>query len=206
VERRALDRTRVATAAPVGGWCALVAWFAFVWHTRVPLVGLADLGFHELGHLICYVLPVGDLPTAAAGSALQILVPLGSAAYFGAWRRDPFGLAAGLAWAAANCADVAVYVTDAPYEQLELIGGEHDWAYILGPEQLDRIEWASGLATALRLGGIVLLLVAVGIVIDAALRRSAPAHRAGTRTSRVDPWPSTSRTPCEDLLPRSTRS
>lgn len=181
-------------------WCAAVGWFTLVRQTRVPLVGLADLGFHELGHLIGYLLPVGDLVTAAAGSGLQVLVPLAATAWFAIGRRDPIGVAAGLAWTAANLADVAVYVADAPHERLELIGGEHDWAYVLGPEQLDHLDWAAGLASALRFGGAVLLVVAVGIAVDAGLRR-AP-RRGIVDPADVATRPSPAPAP-DDLLPRA---
>lgn len=61
----------------------------------MPLLGLADLGFHELGHLLTYSLP--DLATAMAGSAMQILVPLTLAAYF-MLRAHRDLLARGCAW------------------------------------------------------------------------------------------------------------
>jgi hypothetical protein len=53
-------------------------YFAFVRQQRVPLLGLVDLGFHELGHLLTYWLP--QVITAMMGSAFQIAVPLGIAA------------------------------------------------------------------------------------------------------------------------------
>jgi hypothetical protein len=159
-------------------WCALVGWFAIVRGARVPLVGWADLGFHELGHLIFYVIPAGDFVTAIAGSATQILVPLAAAGYFVA-RRDRLAAAVCLAWAAGNCADVGAYVADAPHERLQLIGGEHDWAYLLGPEQLDRLAWASGIASGLRLIAMVLIVIAVGAALDVATRPRGGRSRAG---------------------------
>ncbi len=29
--------------------------------------------------------------------------------------------------------DVSIYIADAPFQRLPLIGGSHDWAYLLGP-------------------------------------------------------------------------
>jgi hypothetical protein len=117
---------------------------------RVPLLAGVDLGFHELGHMVCYILdaflPWPQIVTAAAGSGFQVGVPLGLAAYFLAFRRDRAGGAICLAWAATAALDVARYIADAPFEDLPLIGGKHDWAYILGPEQLDRIGDAGHLA------------------------------------------------------------
>ena len=59
--------TRRSPAAWAGAvsWCAALGWFAFVRNTRVPLLSLADLGFHELGHMVMYVVPVSELLAAA---------------------------------------------------------------------------------------------------------------------------------------------
>jgi hypothetical protein len=159
-----------------------VSWFAFVRHSRVPLFGLTDLGIHELGHLIFYIVPAGAFVTAIAGSALQILVPVGAATYF-LRRRDPLAVAACLAWIAANIADVAVYVADAPAEQLELLGGDHDWAYLLGPEQLDRLDCASGIANGLRFVGLVTLVAAIAVLVD--LARSIIVRHRRRSTDRA---------------------
>jgi hypothetical protein len=147
-------------------WVALVGWFAFARDERVPVLAFVNLGVHELGHLVCYLLPfVGRLVTAVAGSAMQCLVPSGLAGYFLAVRHDRIGAAACLAWAAANFQEVSEYVADAPYERLELIGGEHDWAFVLGPDQLDRMHQAGAIASSARTAGLVLLAVAAGFCI-----------------------------------------
>lgn len=144
-----------------GAGCLLLAWFPYVGGRRVPLLGLVDLGFHELGHLLTYVLP--DLATAMMGSITQVLVPIGLAIYFFASRRDRAAGAICLAWAAASAYDVAVYIADAPYERLPLIGGEHDWAYILGPEQFDALGGAGTIASTVKVLGLCLLGAAVAI-------------------------------------------
>lgn len=139
-----------AAACLVLGWLGLRG-------ARVPLLGWADLGFHELGHLVAYVcgafLPWAEVLTALAGSLAQVAVPLGLATYFLQWRHDRAGGAVCLAWAATSLHDVARYVADAPYERLQLIGGEHDWAFVLAGH-LDR---AADLASALRAVGFLLL-------------------------------------------------
>jgi len=113
------------------GVCLLFGWIAFVRSAQVPLLSLVDLGFHELGHLVTRPLP--EVVMLMAGSGAQIAVPIGLAAYFLFFRKDRLGVALCLAWAATSAKDVAVYVADAPYQALPLIGGEHDWAAILGP-------------------------------------------------------------------------
>ena len=77
--------------------CLVLAFFPFVRGTRVPLLGLVDLGFHELGHLVTRMLPA--VITAAMGSGVQILVPVGIAAYFWFARRDVLATGVCLAWA-----------------------------------------------------------------------------------------------------------
>ncbi|HEX5616661.1 MAG TPA: hypothetical protein VFZ83_16030 [Acidimicrobiia bacterium] len=145
-------------------WCAVLGWYAFVRSTRVPLLGWVDLGFHELGHLIMYVVPISQLLTAAMGSAFQVAVPLGLATYFAWWRRDALAGAVCLAWAATSMQDASVYIADAPYEALQLIGGEHDWAFVLGAEGLDRLDDAAAIARTVRGFGVVALVVAAGLI------------------------------------------
>jgi hypothetical protein len=143
--------------------CAVLAWFFLVRDTRVPLLGLVDLGFHELGHLLTYVFP--DVITAAMGSITQVAVPLGLAAYFAFARRDLVASGLCLAWAGTSARDVAVYVADAPYQRLELIGGEHDWAFVLGPQHLDALGAAGTIAVVIRVVGVLLLIAGAGLCL-----------------------------------------
>jgi hypothetical protein len=143
--------------------CLALAWLGMR-GARVPVLGLVDLGFHELGHLVCYVidafLPWPEVATAAAGSVVQVAVPAGLATYF-IRRSDRLGGAFCLAWAATSAHDVARYVADAPYERLPQLGRHHDWANVLGPDHLDALHLAGLLADAIRLGGWLLLLTAL---------------------------------------------
>lgn len=163
-------------------WCGLLTWWAYAHGSRVPLLAHVDLGFHELGHLVFYIVPAGDLITAAAGSVFQIAVPAGLAAYFLVARNERVAASVCLVWAATSARDVAVYIADAPYERLPLIGGEHDWAYILGPEQLDRIDQAARYAQLTRALGFALALTAAGLVVHALLTEHEPTAR------KSDPW------------------
>lgn len=126
--------------------CALLGWFGMR-GGRMPVFGHVDLGFHELGHLVCYPLPVGELVTAAAGSVVQVAVPLGLALYFLVARSDHVGGAVCLAWAGTSALDVSRYIADAPYERLELLGGDHDWAFFFSAEGIDAMDRAAGVAS-----------------------------------------------------------
>ena len=137
--------------------CLFLAFFPFVRGTRVPLLGLVDLGFHELGHLVTSMLPA--VITAAMGSITQVAVPLGIAVYFWFARRDRLAAGVCLTWAGTAARDAAVYIADAPYQRLTLIGGEHDWAFVLGPSHLNVLDKA-GLIAAAVTGFAVVLVIA----------------------------------------------
>lgn len=141
----------------------IFAWFGFMTEGRVPIVGGFDFVIHEAGHVLTVWAP--DLWTAAAGSVFQIAFPLMFAGYF-AWKRSWFAAAVTLAWAGANCADVAVYVADAPYRALPLHGGDavvHDWHYILGWNGW--LHNAATIARTVRAGGVALLVLGVGAAV-----------------------------------------
>ena len=99
---------------------------------RVPFLWIVDFGVHEFGHLLTAWAPWRV--TASAGSFAQVAFPLGLAMYFALYRHEVWAGAPLLAWAGASLRNVAVYIADAPYQLLELWGGEgslHDWAQLL---------------------------------------------------------------------------
>ena len=151
-------RTKAALGMVV---CLVFGWFAFVRGARVPLLGLVDLGFHELGHMVAMWMPRAAY--VMAGSSAQIAVPVGIAAYF-FLQRDRFAGALCLAWAATSAQDVSVYIADAPYQRLELIGGEHDWAFLLG-EHWHALDRASLVAACVKGLGAVLLFAGFSVCV-----------------------------------------
>lgn len=74
--------------------------------------------------------------------------------------RDTLGTSLTLGWAATSMQDASVYIADAPYERLPLIGGHHDWAWVLGPRGIDQLGWAAPLARAAWVTGLLTLLAA----------------------------------------------
>lgn len=157
--------------------CLLLGWFVLQ-DARVPVLAYVDLAFHELGHLVCYPLPVGELFTAAAGSIAQVAVPLGLAAYFLLFRWDNAGAALCTAWAATSAMDVSRYIADAPHERLELLGGDHDWAFFFSAEGIDAMDRARSVADGVADLGWVLLLASLAIAVWPALKREAAVSRA----------------------------
>jgi hypothetical protein len=177
----------------------------------VPLLGFVDFGFHELGHTVMYVFPINEVLTAAMGSIAQCAIPGGLAAYFWFGRGDGVGACACLAWSATNLRDVSVYIADAPYERLELVGGQHDWAFILGREHFNRLDDAATIASVVRGAGVVLLLFATACALCALLRPGTtgtatviPVGPTGWRSD--DLYPNMSRMPSADPAHPSTRS
>jgi hypothetical protein len=138
--------------------CALLGLVAFGRGERVPLLGWIDLAVHEFGHVATFVLP--DLVTAMAGSIAQVALPLAVTAHF-ARRREPLSAMLCLAWAGTSAHDASIYVRDAPYERLELIGGHHDWAFALGPQGLDVMDHAGAIAATVSGLGLVMVVASV---------------------------------------------
>lgn len=117
--------------------------YAFGFGRRVPLLGWADLGFHELGHMVFRLM--GETVSFIMGSGTQALVPMGLAGYFWWSRRDLVSTGVMLGWGAASLQDVSVYMADAPYERLQLIGGDHDWAHLFHTwDMMHRAEAVAG--------------------------------------------------------------
>ncbi|MDO8964466.1 MAG: hypothetical protein Q7W30_08260 [Coriobacteriia bacterium] len=182
-------RWRLAADGVAAVVCVAAIVWTFVLGERVPLLAAADLGFHELGHMLGGALP-GLMP-ALAGTFLQLLVPGGLAAYFGAVRREEFAVALMLAWLGTSARDASVYIADAPYERLPLIGGTHDWAAIFG--SIGHLDWAEPVATVVWVCGLLCVIAGLAVgtwpFIRVAIerrRRSAYERRVAT-LPRHDP-------------------
>lgn len=141
---------------------AIIGWFPFIAGREVPLLDQFDLGIHELGHMLVMFGP--ELWHFLAGSILQVAVPLGLAAYFWFSQRNWVASGIVMAWAGTSAYDVAVYAADAPYQSLPLIGGgQHDWAYILGPRGFNAIDSAATVAGIIE--GVGAIMVVAGILL-----------------------------------------
>ena len=150
------------------GVIAAMWWVAFHQHERIPILTYVNLGIHEAGHFLTYSLP--EMTMMMMGSIAQVAVPLCLGAYFLLLRSDWLGAALCLAWASTSATEVSLYVADAPYQELELIGGRHDWAFILGPEGYDAIDRAAWLAQTIREGALIAVVVALALCLAGAAR------------------------------------
>lgn len=161
--------------------CAALVWTGLISGSRVPALALVDLGFHELGHLVAAPLP--DLITALAGSVSQIAVPVGLAAYFLFAQRDLLGVGLCLTWAGTSARNVAVYVADAPHQALPLIGGQHDWGFILAGS-LDLAPAIAGFVTFVAWG---LALAGMGVCALGLARATAQSSKTRFGESSIPP-------------------
>lgn len=151
------------------------------------ILGMADLVFHEAGHII--LAPLGDFMTALGGSLFQVLVPAAFLVAFLTRYRDPFGASAMLWWTGQNLVDVAPYIDDARSRTLVLLGGVtgrdvpgyHDWNNVLG--RLGWLEYDQALALWVHRAGALLLLTALawgGLLLFGQYRRLQIAAGSGT--------------------------
>jgi len=71
-------------------------------------------------------------------------------------------------WGATSMQDASLYIADAPYRSLQLIGGTHDWWWLLGRWQ--RLQWADEIANGVWFLGLGLGLAGLGLIVLPALR------------------------------------
>ena len=145
-------------------------WFGVVEGIRIPIIADALYGFHIVGDLAAFWLPMTY--AVMVGSLLQLLVPLALAGYFLLFHRDYRGVSLMFALAAYSAHQVSTYIADAPY-QLVSIGPGHrlfDWAVVLGSSGLNRLDAADELAWVVRVVAILAMLCSIGFGVWGAVR------------------------------------
>ena len=161
---------------------AAIGWVAFGMGKPVTALDLFDLGMHELGHLLTALMP--QVVMFLAGSLFQVAVPLALAAYFMFRRREWASAGFCLAWAGTSARDVAVYVADAPVQELPLIGGgTHDWGWLLGPESCDCLGRAGAIARGIDVAGLLMVVGGVAVALwplVSRLRAARPSRAVET--------------------------
>ena len=182
------SRERVATLGRAAGIAAIawLGWIAYVRGERVPLLAGVDLGFHELGHMLMAWAP--SQVAALAGTVMQIAVPLGLAAYFIAARHEEVAGALMLGWAGTSAQSASVYIADAPFQRLPLIGGTHDWAYLLGPAW-NVMGAAGAIAGTVWVLGLLMLGAGLGLCVAGIVRERVRVARAEAEAARLATLP-----------------
>ena len=173
----------------LAGLAAIAAlwWIGFEQDERVPVLTYVNLGIHEAGHMFTY--SSSELFIVLMGSIAQVAVPVLLALYFFVFRGDWIAAGLCLVWGATSALEVALYVADAPTQDLELIGGKHDWAFILGPEGYNAMEKSASIADTIRDGASVAVIAGFALCVAAPLRgRGHSAQPEGiAATSRARP-------------------
>jgi hypothetical protein len=157
----------------------------------VPWLSNVDLGVHELGHMLAFWAP--ELLLQAAGSFLQVAVPLAFAAYFFWARHDRFAVVLMLAWGAESLNNVSVYIYDATRMVLPLLGDDgsgagHDWHNILS--RLGLLEHTDGITYTVRILSGLFFAAAFGLAVWWWRKGSvdAPSPFRGIRSPSPKPW------------------
>lgn len=100
-----------------------------------------DLLIHEPGHLIFSLF--GRFLQFLGGTMMQIILPLSMAIVFFI-KGSKYWTQIFLFWLGHNFLNISVYVDDANKMRLHIVGGAHDWNWILN--RLGLIEYAEGIA------------------------------------------------------------
>lgn len=137
------------------------------------------LPLHEGGHFLNMFF--GRTLYVLGGSFWQIMFPLLWVAIAAKQRSQvaPFPLF----WVGENMMDVSLYIRDAPFRVLPLLGGHksgHDWYYLLS--RWDAMDWAGNLADIAYFGGAFICVAAItagvvwAVLVFIRPGRSAPAE------------------------------
>ncbi len=120
----------------------------------------ANLIFHEAGHI--FLLPFGEFLHYLGGSLMQVAIPAACAAYF--WlHQQRTSSAVTLFWTGESLTNVAIYVADAQRMDLPLIGGDHDWNYLL--DRLNLLNQADFLGRFVFVLGVLTILAALVVLV-----------------------------------------
>ena len=167
-----MERSAHTTGKMIAVVILLYATYLAIKSPWVPILDDTNLIFHEAGHVLFSLF--GELLYTAGGSIFQILLPLLLMLPF-LRKSDFFSANIMLWWAGENMIGVGRYIADARAQQLELLGGEHDWALILS-------RWPSKMRYDVLIGeivrdvGITLMFLAIGFCVWLIIRKQHDAR------------------------------
>jgi len=117
----------------------------FLW-----VIDIINLFIHEAGHFFFNIF--GQWIYFLGGSLFQCLVPL--ALVVVTLRQNPSNTPYAGFWFGENLVNVSIYIKDAPFQQLHLIGQGliHDWHWLLA----DHLDTPEPLGDAVRVMGILI--------------------------------------------------
>jgi hypothetical protein len=123
-----------------------------------------NLYMHEAGHLLFKIF--GWWMYFLGGSLIQILLPLSLVMIIARQRNWYIGTAG--FWMGENMVNVSIYIKDAPFRKLHLIGKGlvHDWNWLLS----NNLDVAESLGDIVFIVGIILCAASIGAGIILAVR------------------------------------
>lgn len=128
-------------------WLSYILSFAAIYFLLnrgyYTFLDLIDLFIHEPGHLLFGVF--GEFVQFLGGTLMQIILPLGMAIVFFRMGKKYLSQIF-LFWLGHNFINISVYVDDANKMKLKIIGGAHDWNWILN--RIDLVEYAAEIGYA----------------------------------------------------------
>lgn len=126
---------------------------------HILLVDTLTLIVHEAGHF--FFRPFGDILYFMGGSLFQVLFPLGIGVYV--WLHWREHTVYPLYWAGWSLCNAAVYISDAPFRMLHLIGRGtlHDWHTIF--TRLDMLDDAVLIGALTHWTGVLVMAAALGM-------------------------------------------
>jgi hypothetical protein len=129
------------------------------------LLDYVNLAFHEAGHFIL-ALTGNKIIHVLGGTAGQLFVPLAFFIYF--LRKKDYGaFFFSLFWFFENFVNISIYMADAPYQQLPLLGGDgvvHDWVYLCAEFKcLRTIESRAMIVKAVGVMGMIASVMGLGV-------------------------------------------
>jgi len=135
------------------------------WH----FIDNVDLIIHEAGHWIFIFF--GQTISIVGGSFNQVLIPFVFSVYF-FLRRDFYSASIVFMWFGYNFVNVSVYVADALYMNLPLLGGDsviHDWNFLL--EKFDLLNQAHLFGSIIRTIGIFVIITGAVLAVRFAIKK-----------------------------------
>lgn len=149
---------RYYTEAALWVLACFYTFYRLRWSSPFALSHNIHLPIHEAGHFI--FTPLGEWMHFLGGSFFQVVFPLAFSVSF-LLRKELFSAILVLLWCGDSLIDVSFYVGDAYAQEMPLIGGEHDWAYLLG--SIDKVHYATEFGNfTWWCGALVMLMACLG--------------------------------------------
>jgi len=147
------------------GLLVFYAWKLLFGHQSFTFLDNINLPIHEFGHLL--FTPFGEFMHFLGGSLFQIIFPMIMVGAF-FFKRDPFAAGICLFWAGQSMINVSYYVADARAQELPLIGGQHDWDYLLS--ELSWLQYDTKLGTFVFICGAFVIIAGLLLSTFIAIR------------------------------------